>query len=195
MHISYIMKKLLCTLLVVILSQIICAERQYHFSNLSVKDGLSQLHVTCIYQDKLGYMWFGTRNGLNKFNGNSFDIFWNHANNDQSISNNIINCITEDNEGNLWVGTENGLNKLDKSRERFKRYYHSNQSGCNILSLCISQGDTLLVGTNSGLFFYDSSADSLKHIFLKELNNSSVNDILEKGDNLYLASGTKGLLV
>lgn len=69
------MKKALCILLVSILTQFILASQRYHFSNLSVKDGLSQLHVTCIYQDKLGYMWFGTRNGLNKFNGNSFEIF------------------------------------------------------------------------------------------------------------------------
>ena len=73
------MKKLICILLVFILPQIIFANQRYHFSNLSVQNGLSQLHVTCIYQDRLGYMWFGTRNGLNKFNGNNFETFWNHA--------------------------------------------------------------------------------------------------------------------
>lgn len=114
------MKKVLCILLVSILTQFILASPQYHFSNLSVKDGLSQLHVTCIYQDKLGYIWFGTRNGLNKFNGNSFEIFWNHADDEQSISSNTIACITEDAEGNLWVGTESGLNKLDKKEKDSK---------------------------------------------------------------------------
>lgn len=73
--------------------------------------------------DRLGYMWFGTRNGLNKFNGNNFETFWNHADDECSISNNTIACITEDAEGNLWFGTENGLNKLDKRRNGFKRYY------------------------------------------------------------------------
>lgn len=93
------------------------------------QDGLSQLHVTCIYQDKQGYMWFGTRNGLNKFNGNSFEIFWNHADDPHSISSNTIACITEDAEANLWIGTENGLNKLDKSRNSFKRYYLTHKAG------------------------------------------------------------------
>ena len=112
------MKKLICILLVFILPQIIFANQRYHFSNLSVQNGLSQLHVTCIYQDRLGYMWFGTRNGLNKFNGNNFETFWNHADDECSISNNTIACITEDAEGNLWFGTENGLNKLDRKSTR-----------------------------------------------------------------------------
>ena len=90
------MKRLFCTLLLAISVQFLFANQPYHFSHLSVKDGLSQLNVTCIYQDKLGYIWFGTRNGLNKFNGNSFEVYWNHADDPHSISSNIINCMAED---------------------------------------------------------------------------------------------------
>ena len=72
-----LMKRLFCILLTAIFVQFLSANQPYHFSHLSVKDGLSQLNVTCIYQDKSGYIWFGTRNGLNKFNGNSFEVYWN----------------------------------------------------------------------------------------------------------------------
>ena len=116
------MKKLLLLLIVFILPQIAFANRQYTFSNLSVKDGLSQLQVTCIHQDQLGYMWFGTRNGLNKFNGNSFEKFWNHSDDPQSISSNTISCIAEDAEGCLWIGTEDGLNRLDNRCARDQRW-------------------------------------------------------------------------
>lgn len=192
------MKKVLCILLVSILTQFILASPQYHFSNLSVKDGLSQLHVTCIYQDKLGYMWFGTRNGLNKFNGNSFEIFWNHADDEQSISSNTIACITEDAEGNLWVGTESGLNKLDKKRKGFKRYYLANEADSvnnKILSLHIDTEGVLWVGTLSGLFIYEPESDGLKSVYIQELADNSVSAILEKDNCLYLASSKNGLLI
>lgn len=192
------MKKALCILLVSILTQFILASQRYHFSNLSVKDGLSQLHVTCIYQDKLGYMWFGTRNGLNKFNGNSFEIFWNHADDEQSISSNTIACIIEDAEGNLWVGTESGLNKLDKKRKGFKRYYLANEADSvnnKILSLHIDADGVLWVGTLSGLFIYEPESDSLKSVYIRELTDNSVSAILEKDNHLYLASSKNGLLI
>ena len=110
-------------------------------------------------------MWFGTRNGLNKFNGNSFEIFWNHADDEQSISSNTIACITEDAEGNLWVGTESGLNKLDKKRKGFKRYYLANEADSvnnKILSLHIDTEGVSWVGTLSGLFIYEP--EFLQHL-------------------------------
>lgn len=191
------MKKLLLLLIVFILPQMAFANRQYTFSNLSVKDGLSQLHVTCIHQDKLGYMWFGTRNGLNKFNGNSFEKFWNHSDDPQSISRNTISCITEDAEGCLWIGTEDGLNRLDKSRKSFKRYYYNPNDGVNnkIFSLYIDSKGRMWVGTVDGLYVYNPITDSLAAVIIKELVDNSVSAISEKEDRLYLASSTNGVLV
>ena len=136
-------------------------------------------------------MWFGTRNGLNKFNGNNFETFWNHADDECSISNNTIACITEDAEGNLWFGTENGLNKLDKRRNWFKRYYfdpEANASNNKIISLFTDKEGTLWVGTISGLYVFDAKEDILKEIPLKELANNSISTISEKDDLLYIKS-------
>lgn len=193
------MKRLFCTLLFAISVQFLFANQPYHFSHLSVKDGLSQLNVTCIYQDKLGYIWFGTRNGLNKFNGNSFEVYWNHADDPHSISSNIINCMAEDAEGNLWIGTENGLNRLDKNKNEFKRYYinqQENKDKNKITSLCLDQQGTLWVGAASeGLFAYTPQGDSLKNISTKELKGNWVNDIIERDHKLYIASYNRGLLI
>ncbi|KYP14463.1 two-component regulator propeller domain-containing protein [Flavihumibacter sp. CACIAM 22H1] len=78
---------------------------------LSTANGLSDNRITAIYKDQTGYIWIGTKNGLNRFDGFSFTIFKPQKGN--SISNEIINCITGDTEGNIWVGTMSGLNKYN----------------------------------------------------------------------------------
>lgn len=78
---------------------------------LTIENGLSDNRVNCVYKDRSGYIWIGTRNGLNRYDGHAFRIFRPSSGN--SISNEIINSITEDNSGNIWVGTMNGLNKYD----------------------------------------------------------------------------------
>ena len=86
------------------------ATERYIFSNLSLKDGLSQLSILSIYQDSQGYMWFGTRNGLNKYDGYTFEIFLNQPKDANSLSNNHILSIIEDKRGFLRIGTTEGLN-------------------------------------------------------------------------------------
>lgn len=191
------MKSLLSFLLFLLLSQSVSSAAHY-FSNLSVKDGLSQLHVTSIYQDRLGYMWFGTRNGLNRFNGNTFEIYWNRADDLESISSNSITCITEDAQNKIWVGTENGLNCLNPSGHGFKRYYFPDETGSSnnrITSLCSDQRGRLWVGTISGMFIYQEKGDSLQRVNIRGIESNSISTILEKDSYLYLATSTNGLLL
>ena len=96
-----------------------------HFENLSVDDGLSQLSVVAIFQDRSGYMWFGTRYGLNRYDGRNFDVYVSDPEDSGSISDNIVNCIAEDRLGNIWVGTTNGLNRFDRVSRAFSRFYIS----------------------------------------------------------------------
>jgi len=80
------------------------------FETLSPDLGLSQITVSCIYQDTKGLMWFGTQYGLNRFDGYGINVFENVIGKETSISHNSINGITEDQNGYLWIATENGLN-------------------------------------------------------------------------------------
>lgn len=89
------------------------------FSHYRVSDGLSQSEILCIFQDSEGYMWFGTQNGLNKFDGYSFEQFFNDPADTTTISNNWIFDIAEDADGNIWIGAKGGLNKYDKSTGHF----------------------------------------------------------------------------
>lgn len=91
------------------------------FENLNTENGLSSSSVLEIFQDKEGYLWFGTIDGLDKYNGYGFDVFRPILNDSTSISNNRINAIEEDKDGNLWIGTDNGLNLFNKKTKRFIR--------------------------------------------------------------------------
>ena len=88
------------------------AERtsSFAFSSLKLKDGLSQLTVSAIYQDKRGFLWLGTRNGLNRYDGNSFVVYKHDNRDSSSLSSNHILALVEDNQHNLWIATANGLN-------------------------------------------------------------------------------------
>ena len=78
---------------------------------LTVENGLSDNRVNCFYKDRSGYIWIGTRNGLNRYDGHAFRVFRPSSRN--SISNEVINSIAEDDKGTIWVGTMNGLNRYD----------------------------------------------------------------------------------
>ncbi|MDR1809559.1 MAG: hypothetical protein LBR34_04030, partial [Prevotella sp.] len=96
---------------------------RYYFSSISLREGLSQITVPCIIQDSKGFMWFGTRIGLNRYDGYGFDVFTSKAEDNASISDNHILCITEDKDGYLWVGTNNGLNRFNPATNTFCRYF------------------------------------------------------------------------
>ena len=91
------------------------------FNRYTVNDGISQSSVSCILQDSEGYIWFGTQNGLNKFNGYSFERYYPDPLDSTSITHGWIYSITEDDQGNIWAGTRAGLNKFDKKKGNFQR--------------------------------------------------------------------------
>ena len=93
--------------------------QQYYFKHYNVENGLSNNSVTCSMQDRNGFLWFGTINGLNRFNGYSFRIFRNDPEDSTSIGSNFIRCLYEDKDGNLWVGTNKGIYIYNTCSEKF----------------------------------------------------------------------------
>jgi ligand-binding sensor domain-containing protein len=174
------------------LSSSLWGEEPYYFSNLSLKNGLSQTSVLCSFQDSQGYIWFGTRYGLNKFNGYGFQIFLTES----GISDNHILCITEDNDNNLWVGTNYGLNQLDLSTNQFKRYFNDPEqenslSNANVSALLFDKNNHLWVGTYNGLNLYDPKTDTFQDINPDGVfTNNPINSIYLADDKTLLI-GTK----
>ena len=98
-----------------------------NFESITIDDGLSQSLVEYIYQDSFGYIWIGTNDGLNRYNGNDIKVYKNIKNDTNSISNNMISSIVEDSEQNLWIGTDGGLNKLNLVTGDITRYLVSDE--------------------------------------------------------------------
>jgi len=97
------------------------AQSDIVFNHLTTDDGLSQSSVTCILQDKEGFMWFGTQDGLNRFDGYNFKIFKNNSGDSSSLTNNFIFSIIEDESGTLYIETQGGdFHKYNPRTESFK---------------------------------------------------------------------------
>ena len=102
--------------------QAINNEYMAKFDRYDKESGLSDNLCTKIYQDKYGYLWIGTANGLNRFDGYEFIHYLSIPGDTTSLSGNFISDITEDQYGNLWIATHNGLNKYDRKNNQFIRW-------------------------------------------------------------------------
>ena len=177
--------------------------RNVKFRHLDAVDGLSSNTCLSLFQDSDGYLWFGTINGLNKFDGYDFEVYKSVLNDSTSISNNRINAIAEDHKGNIWVGTNNGLNFFDKKTNRFFRIdlYRQISLANNprkfINDLMFDEKTRILwVATNNGLvkinlanfendlnelvFFYYLNDQSDRY----SLDNNRVNSIIKDNTGL-----------
>ncbi|MEJ2750388.1 MAG: two-component regulator propeller domain-containing protein, partial [Anaerolineae bacterium] len=90
-----------------------------HFAHLTTSDGLASAHVEVIFQDSRGFMWIGTRDGLNRYDGYHFTTYRDDPADPNSISDNTILDIIEDSQGRLWFATQNGLSTFDPRLEQF----------------------------------------------------------------------------
>jgi ligand-binding sensor domain-containing protein/signal transduction histidine kinase len=125
------------------------------FDHITGEDGLSQNVVLAIAQDQRGFMWFGTEDGLNKYDGYQFTIYKHDPDDAQTLSDDYVSVIYEDRQGVLWIGTRNGLNRLDRSTGTFVRYEHDpndDQSigGTWIVALCEDREGALWIGSDDG---------------------------------------------
>ena len=119
-------KQLLAALLIITLSLLnstACAQK-LRFDHLSVKQGLSQANVVDLMQDKFGFIWIGTEDGLNLYDGYKITVFRNNPKDSTTLSANNITSIAQDVRGNLWIGTGRGLNFYDRETNRFLHFMH-----------------------------------------------------------------------
>lgn len=99
-------------------------QENFQFRQIKVEEGLSQSTVNCMLQDRKGYLWFGTANGLNRYDGYNFSVYVNDPKDTTTISDNGILSLFEDKNGFIWIGTVGGvLNKYDRKKGIFTRYY------------------------------------------------------------------------
>ena len=174
--------------------------QSYRFNHLSLKDGLSQVTVNAIYQDSQGYMWFGTQDGLNRYNGYEFIHYRSEPGNENSLTHSWIWDIFEDTDQNLWVATWDGLNRLSPDRSKIQRYYtrtdvRGSIRGERPVSISESASGKLWIGTwGGGLNVYRPETDSFRCfsstiIQGEDLPGDFVRKILiDSGDRLWIGT-------
>ncbi len=102
-------------------------DKRLKFFHYTTADGLSQVNVNCIRQDSRGFMWIGTRNGLNRFDGYTFTTYRFDPDDNTTISNNMVNDMAEDSHGNIWLATQAGLSMYNRLTGKFVRYEHDDK--------------------------------------------------------------------
>ena len=173
----------------------------FNFSNINLKNGLSQLSVLAIAQDSKGYIWFATRNGLNKYDGEKFTIYKHDNDDPHSLSDNHITCLLPDdaNEG-LWVGTNNGLNYINLKTNQITKYQtddYPNMPGNNIAVLQFDQSGNLWVGTRTGLCIWQPRSGEFKKKYSDHVpeNEAIMQLYIDAEKRLYIGTHRHGLFI
>ncbi len=138
------------------------------FEHIGLEEGLSQSVVYTILQDRQGFLWVGTQDGLNRFDGYKFKVYRPDADNPFSLSDYWITSLVEDPQGYLWIGTRlGGLNRYDPKTGRFTRFIHSssevNSISNNHVNVLLADENGLWVGTEAGLDFFEYDSEIFKH--------------------------------
>ena len=176
---------LLCCLHTNLFAQSLTDYSNLRFEHL-VGNGLSDNDINCFLQDRQGFMWIGTNDGLNRYDGYNFKVYQPDALNKNSISSAQISSLYEDKNGLIWVGTANGgLNSFNPKTEKFNTWLRSDTatnsiSDNTVNAICADANNNLWIATASGLNFFNTTTGNFKAYHHKD---GDVNSIAR--DNIY----------
>lgn len=171
--------------------------QKFYFRHLGLKDNLSQSSVLCIVQDRKGFMWFGTKDGLNRYDGSEFRNFIYNRNDTASLGNNVINALYENKDGKLWVGTDNGIYLYNPQKETFSRFKQTSQDGTIIeqpvVQISSDSKDNVWIAVKcQGIFCYNHQTNLLLHYPLPD--SCQINSFcIDQQDAIWIGYTSKGL--
>ena len=195
----------LCVLQMSYISFFASAQKQnVKFEHLPTDAGLSQSNVTCLLQDSRGFMWFGTEDGLNKYDGYKFTVYKNDPLQHGSLSTNYVSAMAEDGNGDVWVATwggTGGLDKYDRQKNEFTHFKHDPKNPNSLVSdfvYCIlsdSKGN-LWLGNDLGISVYNIKSNHFTN-YSSTNSGLSENNIItfyeDKQHNIWIGTLSKGL--
>ncbi|MFM7300161.1 MAG: two-component regulator propeller domain-containing protein, partial [Crocinitomicaceae bacterium] len=137
--------RILLLWLIFLLSLKVSAQGDYKFNNFTITNGLSQSFVNCVIQDETSALWIGTQDGLNRYDGKDFEIFY--AGETDGIESNFFKCAEKTNDGRLWFGTSAGLVSFNPKSDKFKSFSVNKQKVMQIESMTKDTDGNLILGT------------------------------------------------
>ena len=195
---------------VVQLSQV--GAQDIKFSHITSEQGLSVAGVNSIIKDHKGFMWFGTQEGINKYDGVNMTVYRHNPDDDNSLSNNFIYYLFEDGRtGNtgtgsiIWVCTNGGgLEKFDTKTGKFIHFRNDPENKNSLSSdrvRCIAKdkNGTYWVGTDEGLNYFDGTTNKFSRFYKEDTDQNSLggNEIrsihIDKKENVWIGTYGGGL--
>ena len=181
----------------------ISLESALKFKTLSTQDGLSQSYVFSIAQDKQGFIWIATEDGLNRYDGQAFTHYRHNDNKPHSIADNFIRKVFVDKQGTLWIGTNNGLSRYNPELDNFNNYYNEttniNSLSDNVIwDIYQDKKNTLWVTTANGMHRYLPQSDSFEPVTIKQ-SPTKLRDIKtlfqDKNNNYWIGTYDQGVFI
>ncbi|WP_457664699.1 diguanylate cyclase [Thiolapillus sp.] len=159
--------------------------RSLSFTNLSIEQGLSQVSGNAVIQDSKGFVWIGTQDGLNRFDGHNIRVFRHDKDDPASLARDFISALAEDERGHLWIGTRGkGLDEYDPLTETFRHHQiipgaKGRGSASDVKKLLV-HGQRVYIGTLQGLFYLDRKDNQVRSISIPGLqaDSSTIFDLL-----------------
>lgn len=142
------------------------AESPYYFNHFQVDRGLSNNAILCSVQDKDGFIWFGTRDGLNRFDGYRFKNFFHESENEKSLGSNLIHSLMVRNTNEIWVGTDQGIYIYDPQQEEFSLFDKIPKS--ETLQIAEDRRGNIWFITNSSLYKYNPKTQQVDETYAKQ---------------------------
>jgi len=167
--------------------------QQLRFRHISSEDGLSANYVSSIFQDSKGFIWFGTQDGLNKYDGYQIKIFKNDPTSIHSLSSSEITYVTQLADSLMLIGTREGLNSFNPVTETFTRMNSVSELGDKINIVTSFDKDNVLIGTTKGLIMLNLPTKVLKTLKFPVEGEVNVLCIRKSGDKTYIGTGGNGL--
>ena len=163
------------------------------FKQLSITEGLSHNTVNAISQDSKGFMWFGTRNGLCRYDGYNITRYFHEEGDSTTISHDFITKLYNDPCRNvLWISTEQGICKYNPQNEQFTRYHIEGNNKNSVLFLNTSDS-RLLTGCSNGIYQYDNEKNSFTPFILNEGKGENIRGLVEDSNNVLWINSNKGV--
>ena len=172
---------------------VLLGQDHIQFKNYTISDGLSQSVVHCIVQDNMSAMWLGTQDGINRFNGKSFEVF--SAESGFDVSNEYVLSVAKDARGDIWFGTYDGLVHYEAQLEKFTSYTLPGNKRIEVRSIDFdANGDVWISAAYGNIYEFEKTSHQF-FLRSKKTFDSNIVGIKIKGDKLYALSEYEGVLV